>query len=89
MENYSFLVDVKLLLRRILDSNLSKLVCKFYVKSPHFHAKGPKFSLHHLWKMPVGKHNCRANSEIGYIQNSMGMLTLFGFNGRFVPKNKK
>ena len=39
MENYSSLVDVKLLLKRILDSYWNKLLCKFCITVRRFHAE--------------------------------------------------
>ena len=39
MENYSSLVDVKLLLKRIVDSYWNKLLCKFCITVRHFHTR--------------------------------------------------
>ena len=62
MENYSSLVDVKLLLKRILDGYWNKLLCKFCITVRRFHAI--------VQSSPCATYekcnNGRANSEIGY-----------------------
>ena len=60
MENYYSLVDVKLLLKRILDSYWNKLLCKFCITVRRFHARAQSSTC-------VTKcNNGRANSEISY-----------------------
>ena len=39
MEDFSSLVEVKLLLTKILDNNWNKLVCKLYIRAHYFHAR--------------------------------------------------
>ena len=62
MDNYSPLVDVKLLLKRILDSYWNKLLCKFCITVCCFHAKVQNSTCATYEKC----NNGRANSEIGY-----------------------
>ena len=59
MENYSSLVDVKLLLKRILDSHWNKLYCKFCIAIRRFHARVQSSTYEKY-------NNGRANSKIGY-----------------------
>ena len=62
MENYSSLVDVKLLLKRILDGYWNKLLCKFCITVRRFHARVQSSTCATYEKC----NNGRANSEIGY-----------------------
>ena len=62
MENYSSLVDVKLLLKRILDGYWNKLLCKFCITVRRFHARVQSSICATYEKC----NNSRANSEIGY-----------------------
>ena len=62
MENYSSLVDVKLLLKRILDSYWNKLFCKFCITVRRFHVRVQSSTCATYEK----RNNGRANSEIGY-----------------------
>ena len=62
MENYSSLVDVKLLLKRILDSYWNKLVCKFCITVCRFHARVQSSTCVTYEEC----NNDRANSEISY-----------------------
>ena len=62
MENYSSLVDVKLLLKRILDGYWNKLLCKFCITVRRFHARVQSSTCATYEKCDNG----RANSEIGY-----------------------
>ena len=62
MENYSSLVNVKLLLKRILDSYWNKLLCKFCITVRRFHARVQSSTCATYEKC----NNGRANSEIGY-----------------------
>ena len=59
MENYSTLVDVKLLLKRILDSYWNKLLFKFCITVRHFHARVQSSTCATYEKCNSG----RANSE--------------------------
>ena len=62
MENYSSLVDVKLLLKRILDSYWNKLHCKFCIAVRRVHARVQSSICATYEKY----NNGRANSKIGY-----------------------
>ena len=62
IENYSSLVDVKLLLKRILDGYWNKLLCKFCITVRRFHARVQSSTCATYEKC----NNGRANSEIGY-----------------------
>ena len=62
MENYYSLVDVKLLLKRILDSYLNKLLCNFSMTVRRFHARVQSWACATHEKC----NNGRANSKIGY-----------------------
>ena len=62
MKNYSSLVDVKLLLKRILGSYWNKLVSKFCVTVYRFHARVQRSTCATYEKC----NNGRVNSEIGY-----------------------
>ena len=62
MGNYSSLVDVKLLLKRILDSYWNKLLCKFCITVCRFHARTQRWTCTTYEEC----NNSRANSEIGY-----------------------
>ena len=62
MKNYSSLVDVKLLLKRILDGYWNKLLCKFCITVRRFHARVQSSTCATYEKC----NNGRANSEIGY-----------------------
>ena len=62
MENSSSLVNVKLLLKRILDSYWNKLLCKFCITVHRFHARAQSWTCATYEKC----NNGRANSEIGY-----------------------
>ena len=62
IENYSSLVDVKLLLKRILDGYWNKLLCKFCITVRRFHARVQSSICATYEKC----NNSRANSEIGY-----------------------
>ena len=62
MENSSFLVDVKLLLKRILDSYWNKLLSKFCITVRRFHTRVQSSSCATYEKC----NNGRANSKIGY-----------------------
>ena len=62
MENYSSLVNVKLLLKRILDSYWNKLLCKFCITIRCFHARVQSSTCATYKKCNDG----RANSKIGY-----------------------
>ena len=62
MENYSSLVDVKLLLKRILDSYWNKPLCKFCITVHCFHARVQSSTCATYQRC----NNGRANSEIGY-----------------------
>ena len=62
MENYSSLVDVKLLLKRILDSYWNKLLCKFCITVRRFHARVQSSTCATYGKC----NNGRANSKIGH-----------------------
>ena len=62
MENYSYLVDVKLFLKRILDSYWNKPLCKFCITVHCFHARVQSSNCPTYEKC----NNGRANSEIGY-----------------------
>ena len=67
MENYSSLVDVKLLLKRILDSYRNKLLCLTVCR---FYARVQSSTCATYKKC----NNGRANSEIGYTTDC-----LYGF----------
>ena len=67
MENYSSLVDVKLLLKRILDGYWNKLLCKFCITVRRFHARVQSSTCATYEKC----NNGRANSEIGYTTNCL------------------
>ena len=62
MENYSSLVNVKLLLKRILDSYWNKLLCKFCIAIRRFHARvqSPTYATYEKFS------NCCVNSKIVY-----------------------
>ena len=62
MENYSFLVDVKLFLKWMLDSYWNKLLCKFCITVRRFHAGVQSSTCATFEKC----NNGRANSKIGY-----------------------
>ena len=62
MENYSSLVNVKLLLKRTLDSYWNKFLCKFCITVLHFHARVQSSTCATYKKCNDG----RANSKIGY-----------------------
>ena len=62
MKNYSSLVDVKLLLKRILDGYWNKLLCKFCITVRRFHARVQSSTCATYEKC----NNGCANSEIGY-----------------------
>ena len=62
IENYSSLVDVKLLLKRILDGYLNKLLCEFSITVRRFHSRVQSSTCATYEKCING----RANSEIGY-----------------------
>ena len=61
-ENYSSLVDVKLLLKRILGSYWNKRLCKFCITIRRFHARVQSSTCPTYEKSNKG----RANSEIRY-----------------------
>ena len=62
MENYSSLVNVKLLLKRILDSYWNKFLCKFCitVRRSHGRVQGSTWATHKKC------NDGRANSKMGY-----------------------
>ena len=62
MENYSSLVDVKLLLKRILDGYWNKLLCKFCITVRRFHVRVQSSTCATYEKCING----RANFEIGH-----------------------
>ena len=62
MENYSSLVDVKLLLKKILDSYWNKLLCEFCITVRRFHVRVQSSTCATYEKC----NNGRANSRIGY-----------------------
>ena len=62
MENYYSLVDVKFLLKKILDSYWNKLLCKFCITIRHFHARVQSSTCTTYEKC----NNGHANSGIGY-----------------------
>ena len=62
MENYSSLVDVKLLLKNIVYSYWNKLICKFCITVRRFHARIQSSTCATYEKCNGG----RGNSEIGY-----------------------
>ena len=62
MENYSSLVNVKLLLKRILDGYWNKLLCKFCITVRRFHARVQSSTCTTYEKC----NNGRVNSDIGY-----------------------
>ena len=62
MGNYSSLLDVKLLLKRILDGYWNKLLCKFCIIVRRFHARVQSSTFTTYEKY----NNGRANSEIDY-----------------------
>ena len=62
MENYSSLVDEKLLLKRILDGYWNKLLCKFCITVRRFHTRVQSSTCATYEKCNKG----RRNSEIGY-----------------------
>ena len=70
MENYSSLVDVKLLLKRILDGYWNKLLCKFCITVRRFHARVQSSICATYEKC----NNSRANSEIGYTTDCLNSL---------------
>ena len=62
MERSSSILDVKLLLKRILDSYWNKLLCKFCITVRRVHARVQSSTCPTYEK----SNNGRANSEIGY-----------------------
>ena len=70
MENYSSLVNVKLLLKRILDSYWNELLFKFSITVRRFHARVESSSCPSYGK----RNNGRANSEIGYTNDCLYSL---------------
>ena len=70
MKNYSSLVDVKLLLKRILDGYWNKLLCKFCITVRRFHARVQRSICATYEKC----NNSRANSEIGYTTDCLNSL---------------
>ena len=68
--NYSFEVAV--------GRDIRYKTCCLYVLSysSPLPFQGPKSNFHHLWKMSAGKHNVRANSEIGYSLRKVNTETI-------------
>ena len=65
--NYSSLVDVKLLLKRILDSYWNKLLCKFCITVRQFHAR-VQSSTYATYEKSNNRHG---NSKIGYTNDCL------------------
>ena len=60
----------------VVGKKIRQETCCLYVLpySSSLRCWGPKFNLHHLWKISAGKHNGRANSKIGYFLYSSNCI---------------